>query len=299
MNNPVLSLVLGTSFIGLAPIFVKFCDLAPSLIGLYRCGIAGITLLIFLIIKKEKLLLERKFLTICFVAGFFFAGDLFVWHNSVILIGPGMATVFGNTQAFYLLVIGHFLFHEKINLQKVLSIVGAFIGVVLIVNSQQHFFSNKETFYTGVLFGLSTGLFYASYTTTIKKANNYSQKDLTLQIITFASLFTAFWLAIFSFFEQDYNRNPLDSMEYLLALAFICQIGGWSLISRGLKKVPLSVSGLIILLQPVIAKGLGIIIFDEPTSFTEIVGVIILLFCIYVGTSKSKKLKFRNSSLPL
>ncbi|MCB9063034.1 MAG: DMT family transporter [Halobacteriovoraceae bacterium] len=282
-NLNIIYLVIGTCCIGLAPIFVKMCHLSPSLIGFYRCGIAGLALLAYQLILKKPFPKDRRFYLITTLSGIFFAADLFVWHRSVHLLGPGMSTILGNTQVFYLLIIGYFLHKESLSLKKILIFIFAFFGTILIINGQMEFFS-RDNFLWGTFFGLATGLCYSLYTTSIKQAYVTRFEPKPIQIITFVSISTAFWIYGLSFFDKNYPRSFQDNWQPLIGLAFICQIIGWGLITKAIKFVPLSVSGLIILLQPLIAKTLGVFIFNEPTSILEFMGTCILFTCIYFGS---------------
>ncbi|MFG1492002.1 DMT family transporter [Halobacteriovorax sp. ZH4_bin.1] len=296
MNTSVISLILGTICIGLAPIFVKNLsgDLSPSMIGALRCSIAGSILLIYQLFIKKNYIKDKRFYTMTAVIGLCFAMDLFVWHRSVHLIGAGMSTILGNTQVFYLLVFGLILYKEKITIKKLSVFLFAFFGVFLILKGQVEFYKSEE-FFWGVLFGLTTGLCYSLYTTSIKKTSlmTFNTKITALEIITYSSLVTGALLFISAQFEQGYSGLSYSHLPSVLGLAILCQIIGWSLISYGLKTAPLSISGLIILLQPVIAKTLSIFLFNEPFSPLEIAGATILLTCIYLGThlSRPKKVK--------
>lgn len=294
MNTSVISLILGTICIGLAPIFVKNLtgDLSPSMIGALRCGIAGSILLVYQLLIKKNYIKDKRFYTMTAVIGFCFAMDLFVWHRSVHLIGAGMSTILGNTQVFYLLVFGLILYKEKITIKKLLVFLFAFFGVFLILKGQVEFYQSEE-FFWGVLFGLTTGLCYSLYTTSIKKTSlmSFKTKITALEIITYSSLVTGALLFLSAQFEPGYKGLSFSHLPSVLGLAILCQIIGWSLISYGLKSAPLSVSGLIILLQPVIAKTLSIFLFNEPFSSLEIIGASILLTCIYLGTHLSRPKK--------
>ncbi|MFG1482048.1 DMT family transporter, partial [Halobacteriovorax sp. HFRX-1_3] len=301
MNTSVISLILGTICIGLAPIFVKNLtgDLSPSMIGALRCGIAGSILLIYQLLIKKNYIKDKRFYTMTAVIGFCFAMDLFVWHRSVHLIGAGMSTILGNTQVFYLLVFGLILYKEKITIKKLLVFLFAFFGVFLILKGQVEFYQSEE-FFWGVLFGLTTGLCYSLYTTSIKKTSlmSFKTKITALEIITYSSLVTGALLFLSAQFEQGYKGLSFSHLPSVLGLAILCQIIGWSLISYGLKSAPLSVSGLIILLQPVIAKTLSIFLFNEPFSSLEIIGASILLTCIYLGTHLSRPKKPKPKPKP-
>lgn len=144
-----------------------------------------------------------------------------------------MSTILGNTQVFYLLIIGYFLHKESLSLKKILIFIFAFFGTILIINGQMEFFS-RDNFLWGTFFGLATGLCYSLYTTSIKQAYVTRFEPKPIQIITFVSISTAFWIYGLSFFDKNYPRSFQDNWQPLIGLAFICQIIGWNSLPRPL-----------------------------------------------------------------
>ena len=189
----------GTICIGFAPLLVRLCKLSPSLIGFYRCAIAAVILLTIQLFLKKTFPKNKVFYFITCLSGFIFAWDLFLWHQSVHLLGPGMSTILGNTQVFYLLLIGLVFYKEKITFKKLMIFLGAFIGILFILKGQMNFYTQDDFFY-GVLYGLLTGLCYALYTTSLKKSSSLSPAPSSLMLVSFASLFTALWLFLFYLF---------------------------------------------------------------------------------------------------
>ena len=64
----------------------------------------------------------RPFLMSC-ATGALFAADLSFWHRSIHYIGPGLSTIFGNFQVFFLAAFGVFVFHEKIDWKFLVSML--------------------------------------------------------------------------------------------------------------------------------------------------------------------------------
>jgi len=140
---PKVQLLLGAFCIGLAPIFVKLIHLGPTVIGFYRCSIAGALLLPFFIhhkiSRKEKSAPSNPtlFWIIMVLTGLVFAIDLSVWHRSVIYAGAGLSTILANTQVFYLALLGVLFLNEKITPRFVLAVILACAGIVLLVKNAQ------------------------------------------------------------------------------------------------------------------------------------------------------------------
>jgi len=73
----------------------------------------------------------------------------------------------------------------------------------------------------------------------------------------------------------------------LISLAAVVQSIGWRAISEGLSKIEAYRAGLILLLQPILATVWGIIIFSESFTIMQLLGALITLAAIYVGSLKS------------
>lgn len=71
----------------------------------------------------------------------------------------------------------------------------------------------------------------------------------------------------------------------LIAYGVLSQGLGWMLITHALPRVPASRTGLILLLQPAFAMAWDIIFFEGKTGFIEIMGALLAISAIYMGTA--------------
>ncbi|MEZ4818787.1 MAG: EamA family transporter [Bdellovibrionota bacterium] len=160
------------------------------------------------------------------------------------------------------------------------------LGITLLVGVFETHANLNPNFTWGVIFGLLTGPFYAGFVFCTRQiqtlSGSPSTKTCLCIILGIAALFAACfaWLegANFSHFRQQW---PL----YMI-LALVSQVIGWFLISANLTKVPLALSGLILLLQPVLAFVLGIFLFREHASILQMTGGMITLIAIYFTTAR-------------
>ena len=74
----------------------------------------------------------------------------------------------------------------------------------------------------------------------------------------------------------------------LIAYGFVGQVLGWVLISRGIAKVDASRVGLVLLLQPSLSFIWDILFFKRPAGLIEILGCIIAITAIYMGSVTKK-----------
>jgi len=298
-NNQIKNLfflAIGAVCISFAPVFVKLIDISligPTAIGFWRMIIGGLILFGFAVIKGESLKIPKIVLYFSILAGFLFYGDLFVWHRSIFSIGAGIATILGNTQVFWMALFGIIIFKEKLNYIFLIAIIGAFIGVTLLIGFGSEF-KFTETYVNGIIFGLLTGLFYSSYMVALKKAGHHSNNSNFFTLMAWTSIFCSIFLAISTMIENDpYWPTDSDTWLSLFGLGIVAQSVGWWIIAANLPKIKASQGGMILLLQPTLATVWGALLFQERFSYLQMVGATITLIAIYVGIISLSKYKKR------
>lgn len=283
----ILLIAFGAFCISFSPIFVKLIpreQMGPTVIGFWRMIFGAGFLFGWILLKRKELMLPFSVMKWIILAGFFFCYDLFFWHRSVIYAGAGMSTILGNTQVFFSAVLGVLIFKEKLTLRFVGSAVAGIVGMIFLVGigSDVEF----TTVYTkGVIFGFLTGLCYGAYIVSLKFAGHRLKGSDIVIMAAWASLFSSGWLLGTATVEQA----PLTSSDptvwlCLLGLGFLVQMVGWLSITTSLPHLETSRSGLILLIQPVLATVWGAIIFAEELTIMQISGAIVLLSAIYFGS---------------
>ena len=282
---------VGALCISLAPVFVKLVsDLSPTLIGFYRCLFAAFLLLPILALAKqapEGLNGHRlPLLKLSMLIGAVFAVDLWCWHRSVVYAGAGLSTLLANTQVFYLGVAGVVLYGEPMRRQLWVAIGLAFLGIAVLIDPGSTVVSPQ--YWTGIALGLMAGLAYATYLTLMRKLESLPVTLPTSYRLALVSVSSSVALLAISFFEGPVRLPVGMDWLWLVGLAAVAQVMGWLLITRSLPHVSVSLVGLILLTQPVGATLWGALLFNEPFEGRQIIGTLITLLAIYLGTLKSK-----------
>ena len=290
IESPIIHVLCGAFLISFSGIFVKLAQVSPTASGFYRVGFGAVFLFLGVLLKREfKMPGAVQLLMVAFCA-LSFALDLFFWHEAIMHIGPGLATLIGNFQVFLLAGIGIVFLKEKSKLRFIISIPLAIWGLFLIVGGNWH---NLDAGYkTGIYFALLTALFYTIFLITLRKVQKDRGQSF-FQLLMFVSLFTAIFLGLKMVYAGDSFSIPdTRSLLALLGLGFLSQTVGWILIATALPKIPASLAGLTLLLQPTLAFIWDVLIFSRPTSFINWLGVLITLVAIYMGvTAKIAKPK--------
>jgi len=280
-------LTVGAVCISFAPILVKL--LGDGIVGLTAIAFwrtlsgAGI-LFLLAVVYRRKLALPGSVFPWALLAGFLFFLDLSIWHRSVMYAGAGLSTILANTQVFNTAVLSFLFFRERLTLRFWFSAVSAIIGVILLAGVIGEV-SLSNVYIHGIVFGLITGVVYASYLVTLKASGRREIKPDILPFMAWTSLFSAFFLLIGSAFEEGAFWPPtLYAIVVLFLLGLVVHALGWWAIFSSLSVIPASRAGLILLLQPTLATIWGWMIFSEELTALQLLGAGITIAAIYFGS---------------
>ncbi len=283
LNKDFLFLVAGAIVLGFSPVFVKVAAVGPAIAGFYRVLIGGIILLILSGIKREVLWKGWPSFRLACLGGVFFALDLTLWHRSIDYVGPGLATILGNFQVFFLAIFGVLFIGEKINWKFLLALPLAMLGIVMIVWGEWE--SLGTDYKTGVFLGLGTAVLYACFVLTLRKSQTIEHPLSPMANITMISWITMLVMGLEGLWQgQSFAISDLSTASALVAYGILGQVLGWVWVTRGLKSTPVSLAGLILLLQPTLAFNWDILFFNRPTDALDFLGAALALGAIYLGT---------------
>ena len=283
--------------ISFSAVFVKLANVGPTSSAFYRMCFGGLLLTAIALVSGKKLWYGWKTLGLMVICGAFFAIDLILWHRSIFFIGPGLATILANFQIFFLAGFGIIILNEKLTIRYALSVPIGLFGLYLIMGSDWSALS--PDYKLGVLLGLLAALAYSSYLLILRKLQSLKEDVSPFSAIAIISLSTSALLAVRMIFEGESFAIPdMESWASLISYGVIGQVLGWVLISRGITRVDASRAGLVLLLQPSLSFIWDILFFSRPTGHMEILGCIVAISAIYMGsTVKNKSLK--TPKLPL
>src|SRR5579863_5726700 len=99
-------MVVGAALISTTSIFVRYAHVAPTVSAFYRVAFGGAMLAVLLAARRKWADLGWRDAAWLILPAFAFAVDLIMWHRSILLIGPGLATLIGNFQVFVMAMAG-------------------------------------------------------------------------------------------------------------------------------------------------------------------------------------------------
>lgn len=296
-TRALIFIIGGSSMVSFTSVFVEIAQVEPTVSAFYRMFFGGIILMGISLIRRDRLWFGIENLGIPLLCALFFSLDLFFWHRSIELVGPGLATILGNMQVFFVAFFAVWLLKERLGWQLLVAIPTAVIGLFMIVRTGwgAHDGATK----LGVLYGLLTAISYAWYVLALRKSRlgRSKQRFSIFANMGWISLLSATLLGISVVIEPEagFAIPDLQTWGALLGLGIVGQVLGWVMISEGLPDVSASVGGLAILLQPTLAFMWDILFFGRPTTTLEYIGAAIVLAGIYIGsTGRSKNTESTN-----
>jgi drug/metabolite transporter (DMT)-like permease len=282
-NTAIIHLIAGAVMISFSGVWVKISNVTPTVSGFYRVLFGGIFLLAAACWQKELTWKGHYRFGLGLLCGLFLALDLFFWHQSILYIGPGLATILGNFQVFLLAGLGVAFMGEKASLKFFLAILMAILGLFLVVGIQWNQLGSD--YKIGVYLGLATAVAYTAFLLALRRLQSGQRSAITFHGMMLVSFATALFLGLRAIYSGDSFIIPdIQSWVALVLLGLTSQGIGWILISNALPRVRASFAGLILLLQPSLAFIWDVLLFQRATSTVNWIGVITAITAIYLGT---------------
>lgn len=284
--RPLLMLLVGAVMISFSSVYVKIAHVSPSVSAFYRVFFGALVLLAIAGVRQRFRWLGGRYLVLAAVCSGSFALDLFLWHRSITIVGPGLATLLANFQVFILAVIGVVILKEPFRWQIAVAIPLAFCGLVLIVGIDWE--QLGVTYRLGVGLGLLAAVCYTVYLMSLKRIQSLPVGMPALENLAMVSLMAAGWLAMDVWCSGERFHIPdATSTVVLIAYGVFSQVVGWVIITAALPRVRASFAGLVLLLQPTLAFVWDVLFFHRAVSLINLAGVALAIFGIYLGTASS------------
>lgn len=282
----VPALLLGAVILGWSAIFVRFSEVGPVATGFYRMALALPVFWIWMVAEARRdeadqprgLPTTRHDLLLLILSGVFFAGDLVSWHWSIQLTTAANATLFGNSAPVFVTLAAFLLFGERVTRLFLGGLALAIIGAAVLMRAS--FAVSAETL-VGDFLGVLTGVFYAGYILTVARVR---QRVSTTAVMAIGGLTTAVILALAAVVTED-QLIPLTltGWLWLFLLAYVCQLGGQSLLTLSLAYLPASFGAVALLVQPVITALIGWWLLAEAISVEKATGMVTILAGIWLA----------------
>jgi len=187
------------------------------------------------------------------------------------------------TSPVFVVFFSIFLFKEKLNRQKIISLCLTFTGCLLVTVFGQVI--GQKTSSLAILTGLASGLTFGLYSIFGRYAlEKYNPMTVTTYTFVFASIGI---LPIVNLKEMFFIFKNINAIYYGVAIILLCTILPFLLYNKGLTYMEASRASIISTLEPVVATIIGITVFGESITLLKVIGILLVVFAVSI-LSKSK-----------
>lgn len=217
-----------------------------------------------------------------FLAGIFFGVDLLLFHQSILLMGAGLASVMSNLQVVIVLLAAWLIWNERPTPTQAIGVPIALLGIVLIsgVVGGGAYGSDPAL---GSILGIFVAITYSGYLLLMRKGRDRRRAAGPILDATLGTLLTGLLVGVAM---GDFDPVPgLAALFWLLLLALSAQVAGGLMLAVALPRLPAATTSLILLVQPVLAVIFAIAILSEAPSGPQLLGVGLVIGGVLLGSA--------------
>ncbi|WP_409301300.1 DMT family transporter [Peribacillus sp. SCS-155] len=275
---PVLAVLLAAFLWGIIGLFVNSLSSAGfssleivALRTLFSCAF----LLILSIFRQNTVLkVSYKDLPLFFGTGIvsivFFNWCYFTAMN---LLSVSTAVILLYTSPVFVMLFSALFFKEKVTARKCILLACTVAGIILIAGLKGNPFSTGSGL--GYIIGIGSGIGYALYSIFGKLAlRKYGSYTITFYTFTTAAIFL---LPLTKLWGKAEAVIQIKNLIAIVGLSAISTVFAYLLYTWGLGQLEGSKAAVLSTVEPVTAMLLGICIFGETLSITQLLGAIIIL----------------------
>lgn len=206
----------------------------------------------------------------------------FCYFKAISTSSMSVAAILLYTAPFFVTIASAILYKEKITMVKTVALVTAFVGCVLISGV------GGTVSTIGILFGLLSGITYASYSIFGKKLlEKYDSYTVTLWCFVFAALGSACVVNPISTMTQLIDHG-IGVVLIAVTMGLITAFLPFTLYTYGLNYTEAGKASVMATIEPMTATVAGALVFSEYPDIFGVTGIILILAAIVLLNKKSK-----------
>ncbi|WFA10052.1 DMT family transporter [Tissierella sp. Yu-01] len=279
-----------------APIYVILAAICWGLIGVFsrtlsdggfssiqittsRCVVTAVAMTIYLFVKdRNKLKIDIKDIWYFLGTGIgsivFFNICFFLTIQETTL---SVASILLYTAPYFVVILSAIFFKEKITFQKIVALLVAFLGCVLVTE----IIGGQTVKLTGIglLTGIGSGLGYALYSIFGSIA---LKKYHTMTVTAYTFIVASLGILPFSYLGDMSNifiNNNVVRLNVFL-IGIVSTLIAFLLYTKGLQNMEAGKASVIAFVEPMVATIAGIVIFNEKLNLQNILGIALIFISI-------------------
>ena len=271
--RPLLALVGGAIAIGFAPIFVRLSEVGLNATAFWRLALS-LPAFWLLCRRAEDASVPACSYGLLTIAGVFFGLDLIFWHTSIALTSVANATLLANLTPIAVVLFYWLVMKQRPAKRFLLGAALALSGATgLAVGGTPPASNGSEL--VGDFYGVMTAIVYAGYLLAVARARtSVSGLHVALASSAVAMVITG---AVALASGEKFWPASTTGWAVVTGLALLCHVVGQGGIIWALGQLPTSLSSVVILVQPVVAAGLGWLWLGESLEPVDVLFAALVL----------------------
>ncbi len=242
---------------------------------LFRFFVASLMLLGVLYYRKVKLRVSKRlFRRLAYLSIAGYAATCITLFLSYNYISIGLATTLHFIYPAIVTVLSLFVYKEKIEPVKMVSLVLSITGVYILAGSKEAAIDIR-----GIILAIASGIFYSLYTIELGREEIREMDGLLLTF--YVSFLAAGAILLFG----AVTGNLLFTLEFsgllaVLALALICTVFAILAYYKAVQSIGPSDTAILSTFEPVTGVLMGIVIFGERMGLTAAIGSALIIISV-------------------
>ncbi len=266
----MIGLIAAQTLLGTIGLCVLESGADPVTVAFYRCAIGGLALALYCWYRGDLARLARlspRILAMAVASGVLMAGNWVLFFEGIQRTGIAVATITFHIQPFLVVVLGAFVFRERLQAVTLLWIGLALIGLALATGLSGMELTADRSYLLGLAATLAAAFLYAGVTIIAKGLTGISAPQLaTVQFATGTLMLAAFSPA-----------GPLtlsaDQWGWLAIIGLVHTGGVYVVLYKALPKLTTPVIAVLLFLYPASAVLVDALAYGHLISTLQLVGL--------------------------
>ena len=208
------------------------------------------------------------------------------YFTAIAMMPLSTAAILLYTSPIWVMLMSILVFKEKLSGRKLLALVLAFGGCVLVSGLSGGGMSAK-----GLLIGLGAGFGYGLYsilgTIALRRYSPFTVTAYTFIIAAVGSWFISQPVDILS--KLSAAPSPVGLFFFFILTALVTAVVPFLSYTLGLQTVEASKAAILATIEPLVATVLGILAFNEALTLSAFLGILLILSAVVILNLPSRK----------
>lgn len=288
-TSPRIKIIISMIIWGTIGIFVREIDLSSIEIAFFRAFIGSLFLILISLIRKDKI--DKEILKINLLA--LSLSGIALGLNWIALFQAMKHTTISNAILSYyfapvfIVIFSAVLFKEKMSIKNIICLLGAILGLFLIMKSGDLQTINDFNHIKGILYGLGGAIIYAIIVILNKYIKGLSGFQTTLIQLSISALV----LIPAGLGKVLTNLRTVNTRTWILIMILgIVHTGiAYLLYFSSIKDVKSQSVAILSYLDPTVAILMSFLFLGERMNLGQVIGGLLILSTAYISENTWKK----------